>query len=273
MKRKLLSKVLNIAAIALLVMQTLPGSSLRAIADTLDLGGEPPRVNLTVAELDDEAEPEFLTLQGEVKEGEAAENIDITLSGADFIATEQEELLEEIPEATYKVAENKVVLSLTKSSTGNFSLKLQIVKESITEGEIQVTLGDQVLTVPLKAAEKEKGEAKTEKTEKATATLGGTMARERGLGLSSVLPTAGYPWSVIAGSKVADPATDDVSNIFSNLPAVDDGRVWTDKTVRTLGGGQLTLKLHYQPCPKAYQRARAIRFLRIRSLRLTFLAL
>lgn len=98
------------------------------------------------------------------------------------------------------------------------------------------------------------------------------MARERGLGLSSVLPTAGYPWSVIAGSKVADPATDDVSNIFSNLPAVDDGRVWTDKTVRTLGG-QLTLKLHYQPCLKACQRARAIRFLRIRSLRLTFLAL
>ena len=48
MKRKLLSKVLNIAAIALLVAQIFPGSSLRAIADTLDLGGEPPRVNLTV---------------------------------------------------------------------------------------------------------------------------------------------------------------------------------------------------------------------------------
>ena len=130
MKRKLLSKVLNIAAIALLIAQIFPGSSLRAIADTLDLGGEPPRVNLKVAELDDEAEPEFLSLQGEVKESEATENIEITLSGADFIATEQEETLGEIPEATYKVADNKVVLSLTKASTGNFSLKLQIVKES-----------------------------------------------------------------------------------------------------------------------------------------------
>ncbi|WP_416037627.1 SpaA isopeptide-forming pilin-related protein [Lactococcus formosensis] len=255
MKRKLLSKVLNIAAIALLVAQIFPGSSLRAIADTLDLGGEPPSVNLTVAELDNEAEPEFLTLQGEVKESEASENTEITLSGADFIATEQEEGLGEIPEATYKVDDNKVVLSLTKASTGNFSLKLQIVKESITDGEIQVTLGDQVLTVPLKATEKEKAEAETEKTEKAekaAATLGGTTPRERGLGLSSVLPTAGYPWSVISGSKVADPATDDVSNIFSNLPAVDDGRVWTDKTVRTLGGAtdfEVTLSALSQSVP------------------------
>lgn len=84
MKRKLLSKVLNIAAIALLIAQIFPGSSLRAIADTLDLGGEPPRVNLKVAELDDEAEPEFLSLQGEVKESEVTENIEITLSGADW---------------------------------------------------------------------------------------------------------------------------------------------------------------------------------------------
>lgn len=235
MKRKLLSKVLNIAAIALLIAQIFPGSSLRAIADTLDLGGEPPRVNLKVAELDDEAEPEFLSLQGEVKESEATENIEITLSGADFIATEQEETLGEIPEATYKVADNKVVLSLTKASTGNFSLKVQIVKESITDGEIQVTLGEQVLTVPLKTSEMDEA-AKSEEEKAASATLGDTVPRERGLGMSSILPTAAYPWSIVGGSKVADPATDDVANIFSNLPAVDDGRIWTDKTVRPIDG-------------------------------------
>ncbi|MEY8537811.1 SpaA isopeptide-forming pilin-related protein [Lactococcus muris] len=235
MKSKLLLKVMNIVALALLVMQVLPASSLRAIADTLDLDEHLPRVHLTAAELDDEDKPEFILLKGEVRQGKEAETAEITLSGVDTVPTEEENTLADLPESSYKVADNKVTLSLTKASTGNFSLKLQIVKESIKDGEIQVTLGEQVLTVPLKAAEKE-AEEKAETAKAASSTGGNTAPRTRGLGLNSILPTATYPWSVVPGSKAADPATDNVANVFSSLPTVDDGRVWTDKTVYRLGG-------------------------------------
>lgn len=229
MKSKLLLKVINIIAVGLLLAQAFPGSSFRAIAETLDFS---PRVNLSAAELDDEEKPEFLTVEGEIKEAGKAEAVEITLSGADFMATKEAEALVEVPDASYKVADNKVTINLSEESKGSFSLKLQVVKDSIKDTAIQVTLGEQVLTVPLKTAEK----VAEDEDKAVAATPGDTAPRERGLSMSSILPTAAYPWSIVGGSKVADPATDDVANIFSNLPAVDDGRVWTDKTVRPIGG-------------------------------------
>lgn len=179
------------------------------------------------------------------------------MKGADFENVTTEEKISGLTDGSYKLEDNKVLLNLTEQSEGNFALKLHVVKDSLVNGkEIEVTLGDQVLTLPIKLEETDKekptddektsdkeAETKPEKEikpEQESSTskkqVGNIADKDRGLpfAMTELLPNAaGLPWDIAKDNKVSDPDTDSLADMgFSDVPGAHDGRIWTDKTVR-----------------------------------------
>lgn len=111
------------------------------------------------AQWEDEKDLQTVIVEGKVEKGTAEDNQPetIILKGADFENVTTEEKISGLTDGSYKLEDNKVLLNLTEQSEGNFALKLHVVKDSLVNGkEIEVTLGDQVLTLPIKLEETDK---------------------------------------------------------------------------------------------------------------------
>ncbi|WP_270337691.1 SpaA isopeptide-forming pilin-related protein [Lactococcus petauri] len=257
MKSKRLYKVVRLLMIVSLVVQALLPAL--AIAETIDKEEKNGRTTLNKAQWEDEKNLQTVIVEGKVEKGTAEDNQPetIVLKGADFENVTTEENISGLTEGSYKLEDNKVLLNLTEQSEGNFSLKLYVVKDSLVNGkEIEVTLGDQVLTLPIKLEETDKekptddektsdkeAETKPEKETKpeqesstSKKQVGNIADKERGLpfAMTELLPNAaGLPWDIAKDSKVSDPDTDSLADMgFSDVPGAHDGRIWTDKTVR-----------------------------------------
>jgi hypothetical protein len=159
------------------------------------------------------------------------------LEGAEFINIDQQAQLSDITDGHYSLKDNKIFLTLGKESQGKLSLRLQVVKDSLVDGkEIKVTLGDQVLIVPIKIEKSDEASTNAEETSVSEKKTGTLTDKERGLNLGSTqfLPNAqSFPWTIVENSKSSDPNTDGLADMgFSDVPGAHDGRIWTDKTVR-----------------------------------------
>ena len=257
MKSKRLYKVVRLLMIVSLVVQALLPAL--AIAETIDKEEKNGRTTLNKAQWEDEKDLQTVIVEGKVEKGTAEDNQPetIVLKGADFENVTTEEKISGLTDGSYKLEDNKVLLNLTEQSEGNFSLKLHVVKDSLVNGkEIEVTLGDQVLTLPIKLEETDKekptddektsdkeAETKPEKETKpeqesstSKKQVGNIADKERGLpfAMTELLPNAaGLPWDIAKDSKISDPDTDSLADMgFSDVPSAHDGRIWTDKTVR-----------------------------------------
>lgn len=257
MKSKRLYKVVRLLMIVSLVVQALLPAL--AIAETIDKEEKNGRTTLNKAQWEDEKDLQTVIVEGKVEKGTAEDNQPetIVLKGADFENVTTEEKISGLTDGSYKLEDNKVLLNLTEQSEGNFALKLHVVKDSLVNGkEIEVTLGDQVLTLPIKLEETDKekptddektsdkeAETKPEKETKpeqesstSKKQVGNIADKERGLpfAMTELLPNAaGLPWDIAKDSKVSDPDTDSLADMgFSDVPGAHDGRIWTDKTVR-----------------------------------------
>lgn len=257
MKSKRLYKVVRLLMIVSLVVQALLPAL--AIAETIDKEEKNGRTTLNKAQWEDEKDLQTVIVEGKVEKGTAEDNQPetIVLKGADFENVTTEEKISGLTEGSYKLEGNKVLLNLTEQSEGNFALKLHVVKDSLVNGkEIEVTIGDQVLTLPIKLEETDKekptddektsdkeAETKPEKETKpeqesstSKKQVGNIADKERGLpfAMTELLPNAaGLPWDIAKDSKVSDPDTDSLADMgFTDVPGAHDGRIWTDKTVR-----------------------------------------
>lgn len=253
MKSKRLYKVVRLLMIVSLVVQALLPAL--AIAETIDKEEKNGRTTLNKAQWEDEKDLQTVIVEGKVEKGTAEDNQPetIVLKGADFENVTTEEKISGLTDGSYKLEDNKVLLNLTEQSEGNFALKLHVVKDSLVNGkEIEVTLGDQVLTLPIKLEETDKekptddektsdkeAETKPEKETKpeqesstSKKQVGNIADKDRGLPFGTTQTLAnGVPWNFVKDSKVSDPDTD-ADMGFSDVPGNHDGRVWTDKTVR-----------------------------------------
>lgn len=253
MKSKRLYKVVRLLMIVSLVVQALLPAL--AIAETIDKEEKNGRTTLNKAQWEDEKDLQTVIVEGKVEKGTAEDNQPetIVLKGADFENVTTEEKISGLTDGSYKLEDNKVLLNLTEQSEGNFALKLHVVKDSLVNGkEIEVTLGDQVLTLPIKLEETDKekptddektsdkeAETKPEKETKpeqesstSKKQVGNIADKDRGLPFGTTQTLAnGVPWNFVKDSKVSDPDTD-ADMGFSDVPGNHDGRIWTDKTVR-----------------------------------------
>ncbi|WP_285006684.1 SpaA isopeptide-forming pilin-related protein [Lactococcus garvieae] len=249
MKSKIPYKVVRLLMIASLVVQALLPALV--IAETIDKEEKHSRTTLSNAQWEDEKDLQTVIVEGKVEKETSESNQPeaIVLKGAEFENVRTEKELLGLAEGHYKLEDNKVLLSLSQKSEGTFTLKLQVVKDSLVNGkEITVTLGDQVFTLPIKLeeADKEKAAADDKASDKEAETrseegkieakkqVGNITDKERGLPFATTQPLAnGVPWDFVSNSKVSDPNTDSMVDMgFSDVPRAHDGRIWTDKTVR-----------------------------------------
>ncbi len=236
MKGKELYKGIRLFMIISLVIQAL--FPVLSIADTLEKEKNPSRIHLSEASWEDEKKT-HLVIDGEILKGnfEEENSETIELEGAEFINIDQQAQLSDITDGHYSLKDNKIFLTLGKESQGKLSLRLQVVKDSLVDGkEIKVTLGDQVLIVPIKIEKSDEASTNAEETSVSEKKTGTLTDKERGLNLGSTqfLPNAqSFPWTIVENSKSSDPNTDGLADMgFSDVPGAHDGRIWTDKTVR-----------------------------------------
>lgn len=205
MKSKIPYKVVRLLMIASLVVQALLPALV--IAETIDKEEKHSRTTLSNAQWEDEKDLQTVIVEGKVEKGTSESNQPeaIVLKGAEFENVRTEKELLGLTEGHYKLEDNKVLLSLSQKSEGTFTLKLQVVKDSLVNGkEIAVTLGDQVFTLPIKLEEtdKEKAAADDKASDKEAETrseegkidakkqVGNITDKERGLPFATTQPLA-----------------------------------------------------------------------------------
>ena len=160
MKSKIPYKVVRLLMIASLVVQALLPALV--IAETIDKEEKHSRTTLSNVQWEDEKNLQTVIVEGKVEKETSESNQPeaIVLKGAEFENVRTEKELLGLTEGHYKLEDNKVLLSLSQKSEGTFTLKLQVVKDSLVNGkEIAVTLGDQVFTLPIKLEETDKEKA------------------------------------------------------------------------------------------------------------------